>query len=70
MLVPLQNTTSAARGTQVFVRISGTSGTLLLGGCEAASGSGLIAIANTFFTGPADSTGLVEIAYNIYNQTT
>lgn len=69
MIVPLQNSTAASKGGRVYVRLV-ASGSLGAGGVEAASAAGLYPLGNTFFTGPADATGLVEISYNVYNTTT
>lgn len=63
MIVTLQNSTAATKGGQVYVRYT-TSGQLVLGGVEAGS-SGNLTITGAYFTGPADSSGYVEIAYNI-----
>lgn len=63
--VALQNTTAAVKDGTVYVRISGTSGTLFAGGVEAAAGSGLIALTNAYFMGPADSGGITEIAVGL-----
>lgn len=63
MIVSLQNSTAATKGGQVYYRQT-TSGQLVLGGIEAGS-SGTTAITNCYFTGAADSSGYVEIAFNI-----
>ena len=66
MTVLLQNTTAAIKGGGIYVRISGATGSLQLGGVEAAAGSGLIGpLPSSYFVGPADANGITEIAFNI-----
>jgi hypothetical protein len=56
---------TAARGGQVFVRITAASGKLV-GDIETAADSGkAVAIPGCLFMGPADGTGNVEISHNI-----
>ncbi len=58
--------TTAAKGGQVYVRISaGDSGNDVGNIEEAADGGECVAITGCYFMGPADSDGNVEIAYNI-----
>lgn len=65
IVVQLNNTTAAAKGSAVYVRVNNATGLLPLGGIEAAAGTGLIALTNAIFEGPADSNGYVTIAFNI-----
>jgi len=55
---------TAAKGGQVYLRTTVGEGRAV-GDIEAASGTGLVAVASCTFMGPADSEGIVEIAYNI-----
>ena len=56
---------TAARGAQVFVRITAGSGRAV-GAIETAADAGnCVAVVGAFFTGPADANGITEIAYNI-----
>ena len=55
-----------ALGGVVYVRVAAPAGGKPLGGVEAvADGANSVVIPNTYFTGPADASGNVEIAYNI-----
>jgi hypothetical protein len=67
MSVLLSGSTAATKGGTVFVW-TGNTGTAhpVLGGFEAATSTACIALpASTYFTGPADSNGITEIAFNI-----
>jgi len=65
MLVQLRAGTAAKRGA-VFVRIANASASQPIGGVEAAAdGVNTIQVPNCEFMGPADATGVTEIAYNI-----
>lgn len=56
---------TAAKGAQVFVRVTAGSGRAV-GAIETVADSGnCVAVANCFFMGPADASGNVEIAFNI-----
>lgn len=60
------NSGTPAAGGQVYIRVANASGGKPIGGIEAASdGANTIAPANCIFTGSADSSGNVEIAFNI-----
>lgn len=68
MTVTLYGATAAVKGGIVYVRASGQNGTTTFqGGVEAASGSGLVALPSRicYFNGPADASGITEIAFNI-----
>lgn len=55
-----------ALGGVVYVRVAAPAGGKPLGGVEAvADSTNTVVIPNTYFTGPADASGNVEIAYNI-----
>lgn len=58
--------TTAAKGGQVYVRVTaGDSGNAVGNIEEGADGGECIAVTNCFFTGAADASGNVEISYNI-----
>lgn len=64
MSVPLDNGTAAKNGT-VYVRVT-VNGGLAVGNIETAADSGkCVAVTGAYFTGPADSNGIVEVAFNI-----
>lgn len=65
--VQLNGTTAAAKGGTVYVRVANASAGKPIGGFEAASDTtNTIALpSNWYFTGPADSYGVTEIAVNI-----
>lgn len=66
MTVLLQGATAAKKGGIVYCRIQNPGGGLLVGGFEAATSGDVIALPGTcYFTGPADASGNVEIAFNI-----
>jgi len=67
MLVKLQNSTDAAAGGLVYVRVASSSSTLFFGGFEAADDtSNTVTLpATCTFSGPKDADGLVEINFNI-----
>lgn len=66
MSVLLQNATAAAKAGAVYVRISGGTVSLKVGGFEAADdGADTILVEDAYFTGPADADGNTEIAFNI-----
>jgi hypothetical protein len=59
----LDGAASAVKNGTVYVR---TAGTGTVGGVEAAAdGTNTFALANAYFTGPADASGNCEIAYNL-----
>lgn len=59
---------AAAKGGQVYV-VTTAGGTVVVGdivtSASPAGGGTAVAVSNAFFMGPADSSGVVEIAYNI-----
>lgn len=65
--VVLGGTTAAAKGGPVYVRVATPSTGKPLGGFEAASDTtNTVALpSNWYFTGPADTYGITEIAVNI-----
>lgn len=64
--VLLGGSTAAVKGGQVYVWITASTGAHVLGQVEAAASSGnTLAPANSTFNGPADSSGNVEIGFNI-----
>lgn len=66
MSVYLQGATAAAKGGQVYAYLNTTDTShLYFGGIEAATSTNAIAIPNTYFMGPADTSSIVEIGYNI-----
>lgn len=59
------NKGTATKGGQVYVRVT-ASGDDVVGQIETAADSGkCVAVTGCFFTGAADSSGNVEVAYNI-----
>jgi hypothetical protein len=66
MHVLLQGSTAAAKGGQVYIYVGASaSGHPLCGQVEAASSSNCIVPGSSYFMGPADTNGIVEIAFNI-----
>ncbi len=66
MTVQLNGATAAAKNGAVYVRTVANGGNTIIGGIEAAADSAnTFAMANAYFTGPADANGNVEIAFNI-----
>lgn len=64
--VKLNGTTPAAKGGTVYVRLANASSGKPIGGFEAADDStNTDVLPNAYFTGPADSSGNTEIAFNI-----
>lgn len=60
------NSGTPAAGGQVYIRVAAAAAGKPIGGIEAAAdGSNTIAPSNCIFTGSADSSGNVEIAFNI-----
>ena len=65
MSVQLNGATAAAKNGTVYVRTAVGTGSII-GGIEAAADStNTFAMANAYFTGPADANGNVEIGFNI-----
>ena len=67
MTVLLGGTTPSAKNGVVYVRVANAAAGKPLGGIEAASDTTntIVMPGNTYFTGPADANGNVEIAFNI-----
>lgn len=66
MTIKLYGTTAAKKGGLVYIYTGSTTGTHVNGGAEAATSSGAVALPDkTYFMGPADADGNVEIAINI-----
>lgn len=69
MTVRLYGATAALRGGVVYLRIANAGAGQIVGGFEAAADAGnTIVVGNqntTYFRGPADAAGNVEIAYNL-----
>lgn len=68
MAVKLQGATTPVKGGSVYVRVAGTSSTLLLGGFEAAADAtagNTIELPNAQFEGPAGADGITEISFTI-----
>lgn len=66
MAVKLQGATTPVKGGPVYVRIGGTSSTLMLGGVEAAADTtNTIEVPNAQFEGPAGVDGITEISFTI-----
>lgn len=65
--VQLNGAAAATKGGTVYVRVAGAASGKPIGGFEAASDTtNTVAMpANWYFTGPADSYGITEIAVNI-----
>lgn len=64
--VKLNGTTAAAKNGAVYIRVAAAATGKPIGGLEAAADStNTIAVANAYFTGPADAGGITEIAFNI-----
>jgi len=56
---------TAVKGGQVYVCIAVAGGNAIGEIGDASDAGNCVAVANCFFTGPADDNGIVEIAYNI-----
>lgn len=66
MTVKLYGDAPAVKGGAVFIYTGATTGTHVKGGTEAATTANAVALPDkTYFTGPADASGNVEIAINI-----
>jgi hypothetical protein len=67
MSVLLSGTTAAAKGGAVYVWVqaSNTSGNHVQGGWEAATSTGSILIANSYWMGPADTNNITEVAFQM-----
>jgi hypothetical protein len=66
MSVSLGGATAAAKNGTVYVRVAAAAAGKPIGGIEAAADStNTIVMANAYFTGPADASGNVEIAFNL-----
>lgn len=67
MTVQLQGATAAAKGGPVYIRLGGTvpTGGRLNGFEAAADSTNTILLTGAYFMGAADSSGNVEIAYNL-----
>ena len=68
MAVKLQGATTPVKGGAVYIRLAGTSDTLLLGGVEAAADAtagNTIELPNAQFEGPAGADGITEISFTI-----
>ncbi len=66
MSVKLNNTTAAAKGAAVYVRVADGTVDHPIGGIEAAADGGdCVALAKAYFTGAADESGNVEVAFNL-----
>ena len=66
MAVKLQNVSTPVKGGPVYVRIGGTTSSLLLGGVEAAADTtNTIEVPNAQFEGPAGADGVTEISFTI-----
>jgi len=61
----LNGATAAAKGGGVFAFVNATSAPHQQGGLEAASGTGLVALTNAYFQGPADAQGNTEVAFGL-----
>ena len=62
--VALQGTAAASKFGSVYIRVSGATETLALGGVEATSGTGVIELPGAYFMGVASPKGIVEITFN------
>jgi hypothetical protein len=66
MTVLLQGPTAATKAGPVFLYTTTTSTSHpSIGGFEAATSSGAVLLPRAYFMGPADSNGIVEVAFNI-----
>lgn len=66
MTVLLGGTAAATKGGVVYVRVASASSGKPIGGIEAAAdGGNTVIMANSYFMGPADADGNVEVAFNI-----
>lgn len=64
--VLLSGATQPVKDGAVYCRIQNAAAGKFVGGFEAAAdGGNTVAVANAYFTGPADASGNVEIAFNI-----
>jgi len=60
------NVGTAVKNGAVYVRITANGGNTIIGGIEAtADSTNTLALANAYFTGPADANGMCEIGFNI-----
>lgn len=65
MSVILSGATAAVKGQPVYIWTAAATGTHIIGGYESTNpGSSGFVLPNTVFEGPADASGIVEIAYN------
>ncbi|NHN93433.1 structural cement protein Gp24 [Acetobacter sicerae] len=68
MAVPLQGSTSAAKGSSVYVRVGGVTSPSVLGAAEAAAdattASNTPALTGAKFVGPAGTDGITEISFD------
>ena len=66
MMVRLGGNDAAVKGGAVHVWVAATSTTHIQGRFEATASSGsTVALTNSYFMGPADTSGIVEVAFNI-----
>ena len=70
IMIQLNGTTAAKKGGAVWLRVAGGTTLKPVGGIEAAvdgttASNTLLLTGNTYFTGPADSLGNIELAFNI-----
>ena len=66
MSVLLSGSTAATKGAPAYVWTAAATGSHIVGGWEVSYTSGsTIAVANSYFTGPADSNNITELAFNI-----
>lgn len=64
--VLLSGSAAAAKGGLVYIWAAASAGTHVLGGWEAAATVGsTIAVTGAYFTGAADASGQIEIAFNV-----
>lgn len=66
MTVLLSGSTAAVKGAPVYIWTATATGSHIVGGFESTdpTTSGFV-LPNTYFEGPADALGIVEIAYNV-----
>lgn len=67
IIVKMQSTAAAVKGAPVAVWIGAAAGPHVPGGvnADAAAAGSNVALPNSYFMGPADTNGIVEIAVNI-----
>lgn len=67
IMAALTGNASAVKGGRVYVWVAASSGNHVQGGFEAAAtgGSTILLDEKTYFNGPADANGVVEIGFNI-----